>query len=88
MVSKDKGTHEKEVICSDCGKVMLAKDKGLQWHRSGMDVRFGWDACQVCGAIICLDCAYYNRVKRKGLYRYYYDVMRVCKEHYSPKEEV
>jgi len=68
MTSEDNEIDELQ--CSDCGRVLKEEGKGLRWGK-----------CQVCGDIICLDCMYYNRVKREGLFEYYNDVVRVCKKH-------
>jgi len=71
MASSSRMAKTKEKLkCSDCGRVLSVKDQGLKWER-----------CQVCEAIICVNCMYYNRVRREGLYSYYYDVVRVCKKH-------
>ncbi|MEM3437288.1 MAG: hypothetical protein QXP55_01975 [Nitrososphaerales archaeon] len=67
MVQKSKKGGK--VKCSDCGRILLVKDQGLKW-----------DKCQVCEAIICVNCMWYNRVRKEGLYNYYY-VVRVCRNH-------
>ncbi|MCP8310162.1 MAG: hypothetical protein L6M37_01320 [Candidatus Methylarchaceae archaeon HK02M1] len=66
----DESDEEKELQCKDCGRILGFEGRGLRWEK-----------CQICGDIICLDCTYYNRVKREGLFDYYYDVVRVCKKH-------
>ncbi|MGB9659163.1 MAG: hypothetical protein ACPLY9_01370 [Nitrososphaerales archaeon] len=71
MASKSKTAKAEETVkCSDCGRVLSVKDHGLKWDR-----------CQVCNSIICVNCMWYNRVRKEGLYSYYYDVIRVCRKH-------
>ncbi|MEM3382448.1 MAG: hypothetical protein QXL52_06375 [Nitrososphaerales archaeon] len=63
-------TKRGKVKCSDCGRILLMKDQGLKW-----------DKCQVCEAIICVNCMWYNRIRKEGFHSYYYDVVRVCRNH-------
>jgi len=62
----------RKVKCSDCGRLLSINDRGTTWER-----------CHVCGAIICINDMYYNRVQMKGRYSYYYDAIRVCKKHHN-----
>jgi len=57
--------HASKMQCIECGRVIDPKKEG-------------WRKCQMCGSSICCDHTRYMRVRRQGLYGYYFDAVRVC----------
>lgn len=57
------------IVCSDCGRGMLAQDIGKKWNK-----------CEFCNDPICISCSHYMGALVQNIWRDYISVRRVCKK--------